>query len=189
MNRLAIFNKKLSKGFTLIELLIVIAVIGVLAAVILVAIDPVEQLARGRDAGRKSAVTSVGRAMQAYYTNNSVYPTIAQWTGSNATNVLVLSGDIKVIPTQTTNPIPPTACTGGSVINNFCYKVNAVIGAENIVVYTRVESKSEREKGPCTVLAQDAWLVYASIDGRAGIVCIPAGAEPNATTSYDGGYY
>jgi len=184
MIRLAIFREKVSKGFTLIELLIVIAVLGVLAAVILVAIDPVEQLARGRDAGRKSAVTSVGRAMQAYYTNNSVYPTTAEWTGSNATNVLVLSGDIKIIPTQTTNPIPLTVCTGGSLVSNFCYKVNAAIGAENMVVYTRVESRSEREKGPCTVTAGDAWLVYASIDGRAGIVCLPAGTEPNATTSY-----
>ena len=55
-----------SKGFTLIELLIVIAILGVLAAGSLVAIDPVEQLARARDSGRKSAVTQMGRALQAY---------------------------------------------------------------------------------------------------------------------------
>ena len=45
-----------SRGFTLIELLIVIAVLGVLAAVVLVAIDPGQQLARGRDSGRKPSI-------------------------------------------------------------------------------------------------------------------------------------
>ena len=44
----------LKKGFTLIELLIVIAILGVLAVVILVAINPQEQLARGRGGGRTS---------------------------------------------------------------------------------------------------------------------------------------
>jgi prepilin-type N-terminal cleavage/methylation domain-containing protein len=39
-------------GFTLIELLIVIAILGVLAVVVLVAINPIEQLARTRDGGR-----------------------------------------------------------------------------------------------------------------------------------------
>ena len=74
MNKLSSFSKKLSKGFTLIELLIVIAVIGVLAAVILVAIDPIEQLARGRDAGRKSTNVQLGRALEAFYANTGSYP-------------------------------------------------------------------------------------------------------------------
>ena len=74
-----LLSKFSSKGFTLIELLIVIAILGILAAGILVAIDPVEQLSRGRDAGRKSAVTQLGRALQAYYTANSNYPVIAGW--------------------------------------------------------------------------------------------------------------
>lgn len=176
MNRLLIFNKKFSKGFTLIELLIVIAVIGVLAAVILVAIDPVEQLARGRDAGRKSSVTELGRALQANYTNNGQYTNnvTAGWNVE-----LVSTGEIKVFPTQTT-PIPATVCTGGTVVNNFCYKLDPA--APNVVVYTRVESRSERSKGPCTVAAGDAWFVYTSFDGRAGIICQLL--EPNAFSSY-----
>jgi len=61
-------RKHLSFGFTLIELLVVIAILGVLAGAILVAINPLEQLARGRDAGRKSTVDELGHATQAYYT-------------------------------------------------------------------------------------------------------------------------
>jgi len=187
MNRLAIFNKKISKGFTLIELLIVIAVIGILAAVVLVAIDPIEQLARGRDAGRKSAVVELGRALQANFTVNGAYLPLAGWTADPATNGLVLSGDIKSIPSQTV-PIPATTCTGGVIVNNFCYKSAALPAAPNIVMYTHVESKSERNKGSCAGSGPNTWYVYASLDGRAGIVCLPASVEPIATTSYTGQY-
>lgn len=45
---------KIQKGFTLIELLIVIAILGVLAAAVLSAINPVEQINRGRDTGSLS---------------------------------------------------------------------------------------------------------------------------------------
>ena len=173
-----LFSKFLSsKGFTLIELLIVIAILGVLAAGVLVAIDPVEQIARGRDAGRKSVVGQIGRAFQAYYTANTAYPTIAQWTNVPATNVLVTSGEIKVIPSQNA-PIPVTVCTGGSMVNNFCYKVDAA--TSNMALYTHVESKSEKNK--CAGTAANTWYVYASIDGKSGVVC--QAAEPNATTSY-----
>ncbi|HVZ11787.1 MAG TPA: prepilin-type N-terminal cleavage/methylation domain-containing protein, partial [Patescibacteria group bacterium] len=48
--------QKIQRGFTLIELLVVIAVIGVLAAIVLLAVNPTEQLARGRDANRISSI-------------------------------------------------------------------------------------------------------------------------------------
>lgn len=168
-----------SKGFTLIELLIVIAVIGVLAAGILVAIDPVEQLARGRDSGRKSTLGQLGRALQAYYTANSVYPTVAQITNSPTTNVLILSGEIKTIPNP---PImaTATACTGGSNVNGICYKVDAA--GPNIVVYSHMESKTERNKAPACGTVVNTWFVYSSISGRAGTVC--QAAEPNATSTF-----
>jgi prepilin-type N-terminal cleavage/methylation domain-containing protein len=168
------------KGFTLIELLIVIAVIGVLAAVILVAIDPIEQLARGRDAGRKSSVNQLGRALQAYYSVNSAYPAVGGWV-ADPTNTLIVSGEIKVFPTNPVPPLPASPlCTGaGSAIaNNFCYKLDTV--APNIVVYTLMESKSENRKGVCPA-AEQRWYLYASINGRGGIICgpfLPDGPDP-----------
>ncbi len=58
--------KKLQKGFTLIELLIVIAILGVLAAAVLSAINPVEQINRGRDTGSLSDAEQLHSAVARY---------------------------------------------------------------------------------------------------------------------------
>lgn len=51
------------KGFTLVELLIVVAIIGILAGVVLIAINPGETLRKSRDATRLSDLDSVARAL------------------------------------------------------------------------------------------------------------------------------
>lgn len=55
-----------SKGFTLIELLIVIAILGILAAGILVAIDPVDKINAANDAKVQNDVSNIGKAGEAY---------------------------------------------------------------------------------------------------------------------------
>jgi prepilin-type N-terminal cleavage/methylation domain-containing protein len=52
-----------SRGFTLIELLIVIAIIGFLAAAILVAVDPVKRVQQARNTQRWSEVNSLLEAV------------------------------------------------------------------------------------------------------------------------------
>lgn len=56
-------------GFTLIELLIVIAVLGILSAVVLVAINPVQQVRRARDSQAKSDIGQIATALETYYTD------------------------------------------------------------------------------------------------------------------------
>ncbi len=58
--------QKIQKGFTLIELLIVIAILGVLAAAVLSAINPVEQINRGRDTGSLSDAEQLHSAIDRY---------------------------------------------------------------------------------------------------------------------------
>ncbi len=54
--------KTMEKGFTLIELLIVIGIIAILAAAIIIAVAPGEQLANAREAAIKAQMQSVATA-------------------------------------------------------------------------------------------------------------------------------
>lgn len=115
--KLEVLKMKISKGFTLIELLIVIAILGVLAAGVLIAVDPVDRINSANDSRVQSDVGVIGRAAEAYAaTNNGFYP------GANAIGVggdLVSNGDLKSAPTApsgytyTVVNVPP-GCTAGS---------------------------------------------------------------------------
>ena len=86
--------KRDSKGFTLIELLIVVAIIGIIAAIaipnLLNAID------RGKQKRTMADMRSIGTAVESYAVDNNVYPVAA----SAATlKTLVEPVYIKTMPT------------------------------------------------------------------------------------------
>lgn len=54
---------KQNKGFTLIELLVVIAILGILATMVVLAINPAETQRKGRDATRLSDLATVRKAI------------------------------------------------------------------------------------------------------------------------------
>jgi prepilin-type N-terminal cleavage/methylation domain-containing protein len=68
------FFKKSRVGFTMIELLIVIAVLGILAVAVLSAINPIEQINRGRDTGGRSDAEQLLGAIERFYTMRGFYP-------------------------------------------------------------------------------------------------------------------
>jgi len=59
-------------GFTLLELLVVMAIIGILAAIGIASYGTVQS--KARDARRKSDLENVARALEMYYNDNGVYP-------------------------------------------------------------------------------------------------------------------
>jgi len=61
-------------GFTMIELLIVIAVLGILAVAVLAAINPIEQINRGKDTGSRSDAEQLLSAIDRYYASQGYYP-------------------------------------------------------------------------------------------------------------------
>lgn len=62
--------KQLTKGFTLIEILVVIGIIAVLAAIVIVAINPARQFAQARNTQRTSDVTAISNAIGQYMADN-----------------------------------------------------------------------------------------------------------------------
>ena len=85
--------KRDSKGFTLIELLIVVAIIGIIAAIaipnLLNAID------RGKQKRTMADLRSIGTAIESYAVDNNVYPVAANTT---ALSGLIAPVYIKTMP-------------------------------------------------------------------------------------------
>ena len=82
------YIKKRQRGFTLIEVLIVIGIIAVLAAVVLVAVNPARQFKLARDAQRVSNVNAI---------LNTIGQNIAEHRG-----IFTCGTDTVEIPTTTT---------------------------------------------------------------------------------------
>lgn len=84
-------NLRSRKGFTLIEILVVIGIIAILAAIVLIALNPARQFAQARNSQRVSNV-------------NAILNAIGQYTADN-------QGDLPAgIPTGTAAEIDGTLC-------------------------------------------------------------------------------
>lgn len=115
-----------NRGFTLIELLVVIGIIGILAGGLLIMINPGAQMAKARDAARKSDLQQLNNAIKRYYVANGSYPsTGSEWWGASAfgghgtgaTGYIpgLVPSEIDILPVD---PKGATACDGYLYISN-----------------------------------------------------------------------
>jgi prepilin-type N-terminal cleavage/methylation domain-containing protein len=149
----------IKKGFTLIELLIVMAILGVLAVVVLVAINPAEQLARARDSGRISAANQLGRALAAYYTGQSAYPAVGTWNDD-----LTASQDISSFPAAVSST---DAVCSTNEVNGYCYDTGTVANNEHSITFSLLISQQQVNK--CA--SGDPYSLFSTYDARGGVVC------------------
>lgn len=94
------------KGFTLIELLVVIGILGILAIGLLAAIDPFEQLKKGRDTNLRNVCVEYVNAVTRYYATHGELPwgsaalasgtLFSHWgAASDYTQMLIDEGELK----------------------------------------------------------------------------------------------
>ena len=87
-----ILKKKDEKGFTLIELMIVIAIIGILAAIAIPQFSSYRK--RAFNSAAQSDLKNTATAQEAYYVDNQAYTTHGNLTLNTSENVtLTASGD------------------------------------------------------------------------------------------------
>jgi type II secretion system protein G len=85
-------------GFTIVELLIVIVIIGILAAITIIAYNGIQQ--RARDSRRSSDISQLQTALEMYQADNGAYPQVgAANTGYDIQTLsTLLNPYIKTIP-------------------------------------------------------------------------------------------
>lgn len=137
--------KRKSLGFTLIELLVVIGIIGILAAIVLVAVNPGRQFANARDTQRRSDL---------YALTNAIYQFAAEHSG----NLPDTDG------ADLTNNFPTTpTCIGDTAP---CFNLAAATNeaGTEIIVPTYI---AEMPRDPSTGTAADTqYLINVDANGR-----------------------
>ena len=157
---------KKASGFTLIELLVVITLIGVLAVAVLSALNPIEQINKARDAGKRADSSQLLTAIDRYFASNEKFP----WN-----NYTDYSASVDLAFAATGEMIGVGVCGDPAVTNN-AEAVNSNTGGcadEGYLVNTQ-ELKSQFGKRPyfkSTVLDPDKLYLYKILNDPSVSVC------------------
>lgn len=123
-----------NKGFTIVELLIVIVVIGILAAITIVAFNGVQ--ARATFAKHQSQLSTINKAIQLYYADNGTYPypgDTVYYQDQHPTTFLAV-----LVPKYLAS-LPSDGDASGSFENSYLYRPNSSGSEYKLLRHTRVE--------------------------------------------------
>ncbi|MDO8658934.1 MAG: type II secretion system protein [Candidatus Levybacteria bacterium] len=150
------------KGFTLIDLLIVTALLAVLIVGIIAMINPLEQMRKGDDIKRKTAINQLYKATQSYYTTHADYinPPSNHWITD-----LVNAYEIQSAPAIVNYRGSTQICTVWPQ-NGYCYNT---INNEAII-YTKLESIIEKDK--CLNPNSNPYFLWSSVNSANGLICL-----------------
>lgn len=154
-----------SVGFTLIELVVVMAIIGILATGLVIALNPQAQIQRANDAKRKSDLAQIQKALEQYYNDNNAYPVSTgssgnpTWSIPNGSFGSIWSSYMQTVPQDPTN-----ASSG----KKYVYKS---ANGQNYYLYTSLDNLS------------DPQLCFAGGTKCANAPAMPA-CGPNAKCNY-----
>lgn len=73
-------------GFTLIELLLVIGIIAILASIVIIAVNPQNQLSSAKQAKRNNESAAIQNSINQYYLDNGGFPGDKTWGTTKATS-------------------------------------------------------------------------------------------------------
>jgi len=119
------------KGFTLLELMLVIGILGILSAIVLVAINPTKQLNDARNVSRGAAIREIENAISQYIIDGNTLsgiPTIkanakeicqTTLTGVDCTNPPVSGMDLSILSPDYLTSIPLDPNQSGSLITGY----------------------------------------------------------------------
>jgi prepilin-type N-terminal cleavage/methylation domain-containing protein len=151
------------RGFTLIELLIVIALLGALVIGLLTALDPIEQIRRGRDTGLRNTSSEFFNALNRYYTSRYQFP----WGGTTLTsNASAMGTDITAL--INTGELKSNFYTRAGGANLVQILVTATAGSDLSICY-RPQSKA-MQLDPATIYGSSGVTASncKSLGGTAG---------------------
>lgn len=168
---------KTTSGFTIVELLITIVVIGILAAITIVAYNGINE--RAQFTKMRSDIAQLNKAILAYYSSNGSYPITPAGTGypcsgnwcgwDQATNDDFIPGLVPGVTSSTTPQLATTLANG----DTYLYRSPTGVDYKLIRLKSGGLSSSEqsafadlRTTGCPSTIDTDRWGYWSSSSSR-----------------------
>ncbi len=106
----------MKKGFTLLEVLLAVAAIGILASIVIIAVNPGRQLANARNSRRQADIASIASAIYQYTVDHDgVYPpginSSTQMLGTASNGCSILCGGVAAAASGAASSLTDSAST------------------------------------------------------------------------------